>query len=873
MRASWHIALSGLSARPVRNLLLAAAVLLASSLVTAVACGVGSARRSVEARLNRIIGATDARIVDENGNRFDDGILADVRTWPGVEAAGARLFSSITLVHERPVAATAGQPDRDPQDADSRRRAVIRARGIDLDTLDRFGQVVADRGRLPSADDELLVDSMTVRALEAPIGSTLRLQRFGEPMTFTVVGEYDRPSLGMLQRPELIMSRAALAAATDRAGEASVISIILDEDEPSTSDVLAWCAANTSRLPEGLLLEPAELITTGYDRQVRSSNMGFLLASVIAFLACSFIVATGMTTAVVEQERLMAIVRALGATRRQLFGAQVLSGLIICGAGGIAGVPVGVALAGLLVWRFGEWLPEGLAVEPLGIVLALVGAAAAGIGGSIYPAWRASRVSPLEALAARARVPTTRGLLLCALFGAAAVAAQLVLILIPDPQQRFWAYVIAGLPLAHVGWFLLAPAVLVSIAAVSAGAVGRAFALPRGLLRAALAATPFRAGFTGGALMVGVAILVSSWSNGTSLLEDWVGRIRFADGFVFRVTGISVREQQIVDELPFVTASCPISYLPLRVEGEARLGVVGLAPPNVVCIGFDPDRFFAMTTLDWKQGDPATAIPLLREGEGVLVAEQFLIARGLGVGDTISLGNGRNTFDFRIAGVVSAAGLDIATQFFGVRSAYLEHAISCVFMDFATVRERFGSDEATMIQLSLDPDVDDEVVAEAIAESLPGVVFSSGRAIRRIIDELGGVMLAVSTGVAVAALLLGCFGVGNVIAAGIHARQHEFGVLRAIGGTRWLPARLVCAEAVVIALTGAVVGTALGMQLAWMSVILHRDLLGLPMRLVFPLVPTALGWLTVIVLAGLAALPAAWALSRRPPRELLGSGG
>ncbi len=872
MRASWHIALSGLSARPVRNLLLAAAVLLASSLVTAVACGIGSARRSVEARLNRIIGATDARILEENGNRFDDSILDEVRAWPGVEAAGARLFSSITLVHE-PVAPRGKVPADDaPQAEETRRRAVIQARGIDLDTLARFGQVAADRGRLPSADNEVLVDSMTVRMLEAPIGSTLRLQRFGAPMTFIVVGEYDRPSLGMLQRPELIISRAALTEATDRAGEASVISIILDEDDPSASDVVAWCAANAARLPEGLLLEPAELITTGYDRQVRSSNMGFLLASVIAFLACSFIVATGMTTAVVEQERLMAIVRAIGATRGQLFGAQVLSGLIICGAGGIVGVPVGVALAGLLVWRFGEWLPEGLSIEPLGVILAVAGAAAAGVGGSIYPAWRASRVTPLEALAARARVPTSRGLVICGLVGAAAVAAQLGLALLPNPQQRFWAYVVIGLPLAHVGWFLMAPAVLTALAFVAAGAVGRVFALPRGLLRAALSATPFRAGFTGGALMVGVAILVSSWSNGTSLLEDWVGRIRFADGFVFRVTGISAREQQIVSDLPFVTASCPISYLPLRVEGEARLGVVGYAPPNVVCIGFDPDRFFAMTTLDWKEGEPETAIPLLREGAGVLVAEQFLIARGLGVGDTIRLGNGRSAFDFQIAGVVSAAGLDIATQFFGVRSAYLEHAISCVFMDFATVRERFGSDEATMIQLSLDPAVDDQIVAEAIAEALPGVVFSSGRAIRRIIDELGGVMLAVSTGVAVAALLLGCFGVGNVIAAGIHARQHEFGVLRAIGGTRWLPARLVCAEAVIIGQTGAAVGTALGMQLAWMSVILHRDLLGLPMRLIFPVVPTALGWITVIALAALAALPAAWALSRRAPRELLGSG-
>lgn len=862
MRAIWLIVRSGLSGRRGRTALLAAAVMLASSLVVAVACGIGSARAAVQARLHRIIGATDARIVDERGNRFDATLLDDVRTWPDVAAAGARLFSSVTMIN----------PGATGDDGLAR-RGNLQVRGIDLDTAPRFGQIAASRGRIPQREDEILLDSMAASALGADIGHVLRLQRFGAPMHFTVVGVYDRPALGMLQRAEAVMSREALATASSRTGEASVISIILEDAAAArTGDVAAWCRTNQSRLPEGLTLEPAEMVATGFDRQVKASNLGFVLASMIAFLSCSFIVATGMTTAVVEQERIMAVTRCIGASRPQLFAAQVASGTIVCGIGGLLGVPVGMLLAWLIIRSHRDVLSEGLAVEPLGLLLAVGGALAAGVAGSIYPAWRSSRVSPLAALSAAANAPTRTGLAACTLGGVALAAAAAAVLLVPDVQHRFWTYVLAGLPLVHIGWFLLAVPALVVTAFSTAPFVSRALRLPRGLLRGSLLATPFRNGFTAGALMVGISVLVSTWSNGQSLLDDWFGRMRFADGFVFRVTGIGPQEQRAIASLPFVRTVCPISYLPLRVVGDAALGVRGYAPPNVVCIGFDPERFFEMTTLDWQQGSPEEAIPALRRGDGVIVAEQFLIARGLGVGDTIRLAGGRNEHDFTIVGVVGAAGLDIATQWFGIGNAHMEHALSCVFTDFETVKRLYGTDEAKMLQLALAPDVTDEEVATAIADRTPGLVFASGRSIRSMIEQIGATMLAVTTGVAIAALLLGCFGVGNVIAAGIHARRHEFGVLRAVGASAWLPARLVCGEAAVIALAGALCGTLLGMQLAWESTLLHRDLLGLPMRLVFPAIATAGGWVAVVVLAVLAALPAAWALARRSPRELLAAG-
>lgn len=856
MLSSWPIARSSVAGRRGRTLLLVAAVALASSLVTAVSCTIGSVQRTVADYIRQVLGATDARIVHEFGVRFDDGIVERVRQWPGVAVAEGRLFASITLVH----------PPRG--DRTSPARLNVNVRGVELEGMERFAQVALREGRLPTAPHEILLDPLAASGLEAGVGDVVQLQRFGPSIDFSVVGIYERPALGMLQRPEAQMALTTLGEATGRRGEISLVSIVLDDD----LDVRGWVKANASRVEPPLQLEPAERAATGFDRQVRASRLGFVLAAALAFMSCSFIVATGMTTAVVEQERLMAVIRCVGGSRFQLFVAQVLAGAIVCGAGGVIGVPIGIALAWVVVSWFPDRIPSGLSISWVGVGLSLSGALLAGVAGSLFPAWRACRVSPLQALAARSVAPTRGGLLLAGGVGLALIAVQLSLLAIPDVQLRFWVYVSTGIALANVGWFLLAVPILRAMMPVVAPAASLALRLPRPLLAESIRATPYRNGFTAGALMVGMSMLVSTWSGAESLTRDWLERLRFADGFAFRMTGMSREDREAIASLPFVGETAAIGYLPLRVAEEQQLGVRGMAPPSVVCIGVEAEEFFRLNRLDWLEGSLEEALPSLRAGEGVLVAEQFLAARGLGAGDTITLGSARSERTFTIVGVVGAGGLDLATQWFGLRSAYMEQAVSCVFMDFNVVKRLYGADEATILQMSLDPDVSDEEVAAAVEQAVPGTRFASGRAIRAGIDEVGRMVLGVSSSVAFAALLLGCFGVGNVIAAGIHSRRFEFGVLRAVGGPPSLLLRLVIGEAIIIGATAVVVGTGLGMHLAVVGARMHRDLLGLPTRPLFPLAPALVGAIVVIAMAALAALPAAIALARRPARDLLAGG-
>ena len=372
--------------------------------------------------------------------------------------------------------------------------------------------------------------------------------------------------------------------------------------------------------------------------------------------------------------------------------------------------------------------------------------------------------------------------------------------------------------------------------------------------------------------MVAVSILVSTRSNGDAIIQDLRERVRFADGFVFSTSGLSKDEQARIRTLPGVADALPVGYLPLKIAGDQVFGVDGLGPTNVVCVGFEPRPFLEMNRLDWLEGTPETAIPRLEEGDAILVAPEFLVARGLGVGSRLRLGSGANEAEFEIVGVVTAAGLDIATQTFGMRQIYMEQAVSCVFMDFAAVERHFDTRDAYIMQLRLAPGLDEggeAALGEAVADAVPGAVFSSGRAIRGFVEEIGGTVLAVTSAVALAALALAAIGVGSVVAAGISARMREFGVLRAVGGSTRVLVALVLGETIVMAIASLVSGTALGLMLAWMGVALYRDFAGLRLAWIIPAGPIASGAAIVVVVALLAALPAVLRLARKPTRELV----
>lgn len=918
MRAAWRLAINSVSARPSRSALLVAVVALCATLMTAIAFALSSVQGAIGSRLDATFGKADLRITSRSGGGDFDGGLADrVAAWPEVDHVSARFTTSLSLRFVRYEWAESKDPTRP---GFQRRKRVMGqtpvAQGIDIETESRVRPMELVEGRWPRGPGEIVIDQASqiafgktpepgaagvmaalpgllsaaaddtkagpefvesgqeaeklTRERKAQLGSVLEFVRpLREPVKLTVVGISKSPIA--FGRPEVFLERSALAELVGKKERLTQIDAVVRDGVDATK--LAEQAR--SRVPEGLLVQTTAKITSGLSKNMQANQLGFALASIMAFLAASFIVTTGITTGVTEKQRELAVLRCIGGTRAQLAWSQLFIGVLVGALGAVIGVPLGMLAAWALVTIFHDVLPSGFVFSWTGILLSPLGCLLAGVIGAAYPAWQASRVSPLAALARRAAPASRAWIIALTLAGLLGVAAQLFIVTqVPDGQVMFWSYASVGLPAMYVGYFVLGvPLVLVTAHALGP-IIARLMKLPPRLLERSVARTPFRHGFTAGAMMTGLGLMTALWTQGSSVMRDWLGKLEFPDAFVVGLN-LTPKTQQDIRELPFVSGTCAIALQ--NVETDA-FGVHALQKYTSTFIAFEPDAFFNMTRLSWVQGDEATARAELQKGGAVLVAREFHAAQKLGVGDTFRCRHDGKDFEFRIVGVVTSPGLDVVNKFFNVGEEYTDQSVHAVFGSRSDLREKFGSEAINMIQIGLKPAgepgaVDDQEAVKRIRAAAfdAGVLDAgSGRWVKEEIRTFVRGSLLVSSVIAIFAMGVAGLGVANLIIAGIATRQFEFGVLRAVGATRGQVARLVLGEAIVIAIAACVLGTSIGFQGALAGRRLNRALFGLELTFQTPWGPIAWGWLAVALMTLGAAAPAVLALARRRPRELLG---
>ncbi|MCC6230948.1 MAG: ABC transporter permease [Phycisphaerales bacterium] len=908
-----------MSARPSRSALLVAVVALCATLITAIAFALASVQGAIGSRLDSTFGRADLRITSRSGGGdFDASLAGRVANWPEVDRSSARFTTSLSLRSVRYEWTESKDPTRNGY---VRQRRVIgqtpMAQGVDIDAESRVRPMELVEGRWPTGPGEIVIDQASqvafgktpepgaasvmaslpgllsmveedknagpefveskdeaerlTRERMVRLGSVLEFVRpLREPVKLTVVGISASPIA--FGRPEVFLQREALAELAGKKDRLTQIDIVVRDGVDATG--LAEEAK--SRVPGGLLVQTTAKITSGLSKNMQANQLGFALASIMAFLAASFIVTTGITTGVTEKQRDLAVIRCIGGTRAQLAWSQVFVGIIIGAAGAIIGVPLGVLAAWVLVTLFRDVLPSGFAFSWTGVLLSPFGCLLAGVVGSAYPAWQASRVSPLEALAQRAAPASRAWIIALSLVGLLGVVAQLIIVTqVPDGQVMFWSYASVGLPAMYCGYFVLGvPLVLLASWALGP-VIAKIMRLPPRLLERSVARTPFRHGFTAGAMMTGLGLMTALWTQGSSVMRDWLGKLEFPDAFVVGLN-LTPKTQQEIQELPFVSGTCAIALQ--NVETDA-FGVRALQKYTSTFIAFEPDSFFNMTQLSWVQGDEATARVELNKGGAILVAREFHAAQKLGVGDVFKCRHDGKDFEFRIVGVVTSPGLDVVNKFFNVGEEYTDQSVHAVFGSRRDLREKFGSDAINMIQIGLKPigepgAVDDQEAVKRIRAAAfeAGVLDAgSGRWIKEEIRTFVRGSLLVSSVIAIFAMGIAGLGVANLIIAGIATRQFEFGVLRAVGATRGQIARLVLSEAIIIAIAACVLGTAIGFQGALAGRRLNYVLFGLELTFQTPWGPIAWGWLAVGVMTLGAAAPAVLALARRRPRELLGA--
>jgi putative ABC transport system permease protein len=702
-------------------------------------------------------------------------------------------------------------------------------------------------GRAPEADDEVVVNRGALDASGYRLGDRVTVQ-MPEPVEVTVVGvsEFgDQEGLG-----DVTFTAFTLDAAQRyiTGGPGRVSSVLVAAESGVSQDELAGRVSEV--VPGDVEVLTGAEVTDEQVDEIESDFLGMLTTSLTAFagvalLVAAFSIYNTFSILVAQRSREMALLRAVGAARRQVLTSVVIEALVVGLAGSVVGIVAGLGVAGLLKGLFdavGGALPAGGTVVTVGTVVAglLVGTIATLVA-AVGPAVRASHVAPLAALreAAVDRSGTSRPRAVVGLVALGAGGAALVTGAVAGGDTLLLTGV--GAVAALVGLVVAGPV----LARPAASALGAPLSRLRGseglLARRNAMRNPGRTSATASALMVGVVVVTVFTVFAASLastLEATVERTFGADLVVaapaFGGAGIDPELAGALSDVPEVSGAVGLGAGGAVVDGSERSFSIA-----------DPAALAGVIDLGHVDG----SVEGLGDDE-VAVVDTTAEDRGWSLGDTVpvTFADGA-TEDLTIGAIYEEA--DLVGGMVVPRGAYAPHATQLV-------------DTAVYVELG------DGVSLAAGKDAIAPVVDRFGAPDPQDRDEYAAsltqgldMLLTVVYALLALAIVIALMGIANTLALSTWERRRELGVLRAVGQTRAQLRRMVRYESVLIALFGTAGGLALGVFVGWALVEAVGSASGAVSAFTVPVLRLA----TVLVVGAAAGVLAGARPARRAARQ------
>ncbi|MGA2229440.1 MAG: FtsX-like permease family protein [Tepidisphaeraceae bacterium] len=916
---------STFAARRVRTLLTTLAIALSVSLVVAVTSGYASVESAALAYLNRYLGSADGEI--SRPQTLTDGtvpqrIINELFKDPDIRRVTGRLevYSDLFDKNGKPIDKSTFHVIGIGRPQDTRIDSLAMQSGKWFDTSD---------------GDDAVVDQVAAEALHVTVGDTFALAETG-PSTSTGPAAPTRLRLkvvGIIHKPEILAAAlksiyvpiSTLQNFEQLGGpDAQVNQIAIDLKGGADANAFAdrWNQRlkdfdDPAQVAAG---HPLKLRMVSQDRAAMDLNLRGVrllsyLGGAISMLAATFIIFSALTMGVSERQRTLAMFRAIGATRAQVARLVISEGLILSAAGVIIGIPLGIFWTQCLQFIFSDVLSAGVSISRDGMAMAAAGAIGAAIAASLLPAWTASRLSPLEAMAPLADNKPHRAPVGWAVLGAILIGVDPAIMYLPweslvarfsssaSPDAvttllRLYAHFSIGVECLYVGFFLIAPLIVWTIEKVCAYPAAFVLRVPATLLRQQLSSGIWRAAGAGAALMVGLAVLVAMTTQGMSMLEGWRLPDKFPDIFLvsLKLGGLSPDQWTKLGQTPGIRrfADGTPQFCPVAVTvsglGNNPLALVGavLAPTinSTLFFGVPPKAAFDLMHLDFRDNDgrpvprdqqdayEQRAEQQLEQGRHVIITEDYRRRTHAKYGDKIALYNGSTRYDYTICGIVWPPGLDVLVTVFDLGKQADQRTAGMVFGSLADAQRDFGADNINLFAANLDMGLDKEVLLKLIAHRLGELNIKAGdvRTIKSEIDSDFRRLLLLLTTVAFSAMAVASMGVTNTIMASIRSRRWQLGVLRSVGLCAGQLLRLVLAEAFLLGAVGLVLGLGCGTILAIDARILGADMLGYLPPLIIPWTYITIGCGAIMVVAIAAALWPAIHVSRTEPLMLLQAG-
>ncbi len=707
-------------------------------------------------------------------NELPESLLAEIRRVPGVAAANGQVtgYAQFVARDGKAIATGGGAPTL----------------GVAFDPDQRMSPLHLIAGGPPVTPGDVVMDAGTAQKYGFSTGQRVRVLTAGPARTFTITGIAQFGTANNLAGATLagftLPTAQALALETGKLDDINVITA------PGTSKP-AVQRAIAAVLPPGVQVVTGQTVvnesTSSISQAISFFSTALLVFAFIALFVGAFTIYHTFSIIVGQRTRELALLRIVGASRRQVFGSVLVEAAITGLVSSVVGLGLGV-LAGLgleaLLGGFGVTLPSGpLVFELRTVVVGLVVGVGVTVVSAIGPARGAVRIPPVVALDDRQQVAGT-SLRRRFTWGAALALAGAVLLGIGLAKPAIQLVGIGAAAL-FLGVATLSPAVARPLSSVIGRPLPRLLGVAGKLGRENSMRSPRRTAQTAAALMVGLALVSAMAVFGASLSKSATA---------------SADQATSADMIVTATGSGELS--------NSVAGTASAVPGVTATTAFYSGRFEfqdSLTRLTAVSADHLADTLILRMTAGspaALSAGQLLIdsttatSKHLSVGDTV-----KARFALTGPAVLRVGGIYQANALIG------SYVVSAAF---------FGQHYSARPPAGLLLRTSGASVNRAVTRALtpyPNLQVQTRTQFEQAqvsnVNQLLGLVYAL-LGLAVVIALIG---IVNTLMLSVFERTREIGLLRAVGMRRRQVRTMVRSEAVILAIFGAIVGIVIGTAL------------------------------------------------------------
>ena len=837
----WLVTWRNLFARKLRLLLSAFAIVLGVAFVAGTLIFTNAMGGAFD---NIIEGSTaDVEVAFKGANDFDSG--QDNRTFPASVVPKLEALPEVASASPQNTLQTVFVIGKNGKVIGGNGPPGLAVNPTDAESLTGKPILTLTKGDYPTGPNQIALDVDAAKKGDLKVGDTVELATPGRPplMKVEITGLVEFGS-GGLNGATMTVFDSHFMQERFFEGRDVFTTISLNAAPGVSQKELAKAAQKV--LPAGVVAQTGDAYVKK-NKESLDELLGFLQTFLLVFAAVSlfvgiFIIFNTFSILVAQRSRELALLRAMGASRRQVNGSVFIEATAVGLLGSTVGLGIGYLLALGLRWLFGVFgLDLSRAAFPM-TWQAVFWSYVVGVGvtavAALFPARRASRIAPIEALRDDVALPES-SMRRRVLVGTTMVLVGAVLIALnlSGGSNAALLGIGGGIVLVLIGVFLMSAflgrPVLLLFGALyrrTFGTVGRLAA--QNALR-----NPRRTGATASALMIGLALMSMMAIFGSSASASTDAALQK-----------SLTSQFIISNVVQQPFSTDVAEQVRRLDGVSGVTELRSAFPELKgggsawTVGVDPKAFGIAFSVPTVAGSFAALAP-----GTVAISEAQAKSKDFKLGDTVTLKFQARDIKLKVVALFPSNPV--------VPGDYVVTPDTLAKGGLAPLD--------AMVMVTKDPGASTDTVRdgiEGVVKDLPTVTVKDPEGFAAEQRKQVNQFLYLIYGLFGLSVIIAILGVINTLSLSVIERTREVGLLRAVGVTRRQLRTMIRLESVAVAVLGGVLGTVLGVLFGGLMVsALEED----------GLTELSIPWLQLgifLLLAGVAGVLAAVFPARRAAR-------